>query len=437
MTPEEIRKQVSVFTLRLQNQIDVPLWSLAHEDIIYFTSIGEKFIWGHKGAIIHFLMRHGRKLRITDFLLFSIGLYKAIILWSRVRKKIFKITTGSNPKRIFSGFGAASEEFLHAEYTKQSNLPSLRIHTVTCDGISVLGCPKLSQIVIELYKHAFGHTRKLKNAIDEVALNINEFLTLSAMNIGDYAFFRLFWRICKEKGVKEVDSLSLNTSTIACVDEGLNTIYTEHGLMMISMIIPQVKQLNVLTTSEESYFKKNLKNIRIINVSRSIDMYRKKNNVIVILSPNILISERMVEIETLLKWAVKMQLEIIFRPTQTVTKSESDILNKKYPMAIIDDYNSPFDVRIRLLNPKIIFAWSSTGLATALDYGILPVNLHEPSGVFESGSLNADVNTIYSLAHHVLFWSRDIDVIQKMMDSEVDYCTQIENLKKYQDLSLM
>ena len=83
MTSDDIRKIISRFTLRLQNQAEVPLWALLQEDVIYAAAMNETAIWGPKGNIVFRLMRLGQKCHLTDILLFCIGFKK---MFSFLRK---------------------------------------------------------------------------------------------------------------------------------------------------------------------------------------------------------------------------------------------------------------------------------------------------------------------------------------------------------------
>ena len=250
MTSDDIRKIISRFTLRLQNQAEVPLWALLQEDVIYAAAMNETAIWGPKGNIVFRLMRLGQKCHLTDILLFCIGFKKMFSFWRKVKKQ--KVGNKKNcPKRVFVGFNAASEEFFYEQYTKQSTLPSARINIITGSGLCEIACPNLFQLILELVKLSYRHTKKLRNGIHEIASNLNEFLTISALNISDYAFYRVFWRMAKLHGVIEADFLAPNIAAIACVDEKINTVYTQHGLMILTVPVPKIDQINVITSFDE------------------------------------------------------------------------------------------------------------------------------------------------------------------------------------------
>lgn len=437
MKAENIRRKVSMLVAKLQKQTNVPLWALADENVIYALATNVKPLFGPRGKSVLFLMKLLRPFGMRDGLLFFVGLYKVFFIWFKVWYKTMGKKTPNIPRRIFAGFGAASEEWLYAEYAKKTDDSHLRINVVTYDGLCEVGCPSLFCVIVELFKLSNGHTRKLRNETQEIATNLNECLTIAASNIGVYAFYRNFWRMAKLRGVAEVEFLALGVYAFACVDEHIYTIYTQHGLMALSILIPSVNHFNVITRFDEFYLKKIFPCARIANIDKQHENVGQKTDTVMILSPNISIEKRILEMAPFIKWVREMKLQIIFRPTQAVTPVELSLLKKQYVTAIIDDYCKSLYQSIEKWRPMFVVAWSSTGLVTALNYGVLPINLHEPTEIYEQGSYNTDINTVYPVAKRVLFWPRDVLLIERAAQSKEEYDIQIENLKNYQDHSLV
>src|SRR3990167_126928 len=421
------RHNISHFTIKLQSQIKIPLWSIANEKMIYAAAVGETPEWGPRLRLLHRIMRIAYKIKISDFLIFSVGMYRTVSIWLVVKKKLFKSIKHMKYKRVFAGFGASSEDYLYDDYVKQSQDQSLRINWVTHEGLHELGCPSLMAILFVLVRNSFGYTTKLNYAIPEISCNAESFLTVCAFNIGSYAFYRSYWKMVKSYGVAEVTFLVVDIPCFASIDENLKTIYLQHGLMAFSILIPMLKTIEVLTVQEEDYLKRSLKNIKIVRKNKKAITDHSKNNILMILSLNVFQEERLSVCKPLLEWAVKNRFKIVVRPTKSVNEAELTILRNRLPNALLDDLTITLDKSFEKWRPKLVSAWTSTGLATALDYGILPIILYDPN-IKEIWN-----NMIYPMRYKVLFWPRDKPIIDSSIQSEKTYYSQLETLRSYQD----
>lgn len=427
----DIRKKISKFTRRLQLQKNLPLWSLANEQVIYSAAIGEKPKWGSNSNILFRIMGIAHKIYLSDFIIFFVGFSRVISIWWGIKKSTFKTKKLTTFKKVFAGFGASSEEYFYADYISQSKDPVLRINWITYDGMNELACPKLVSMFSTLIRNAFGYSSKLNKAISEVSSNAVDFLTVCALNIGAYAFYRSYWRIAKSCGVEEVAFLTPDILSFSCVDEGIKTIYFQHGLLGFSILFPKVDTIQVITEAEENYLKGLLNDAQIFRATRMIKNADNKHNVIMLLSVNVFQKERLLICEPLVHWAISKGLTIVVRPTQKVSEAEKVYIHKNVRNALFDDIKSTLDASLEKWRPKLVAAWSSTGLATALEHGCLPISLYDPD-------VN-DVwnNMIYPMKNRVLFWPRDKALIEMAMQSETSYNSQLMNLRSYHESCLV
>lgn len=422
------RKIISGLSLKLQSQTQIPLWSLANEKVIYSLALGEITIFGTKTHKLYQLMRIAYKLKTSDILIFLVGFFRAFSIWRRIKKIKISDSSIGVINSIFAGFGASSEEYLYANYLKESNVPSLRINWVTYDGMSEIGCPGLWSIILILFKNAFGYSAKLKNAINEISSNQQVFLTVCAANLGIYAFFRSYWQLAKSRGVHEISFLAMDMQAFAAIDENIQTIYLQHGLMKFSILIPQVHYINVLTGDEQKYLQKSLKNCNIRKeAKKTINDIKCKKDVLFIMSLNVAHTDRLKTCEPIVNWAKQMGMQIVVRPTSVVSQSELTNLLQRIPTVIVDDYETSLEDSLNRWRPKLVAAWSSTGLATALDHGCLPVSFFSP----DDHEIWDDM--IYPMRERVLFWSRDISVIENIIQSDSAYATYISKLQNYHE----
>ena len=124
-----------------------------------------------------------------------------------------------------------------------------------------------------------------------------------------------------------------------------------------------------------SYLRGLFPSNEVFFVPTKVEDSKQKANALMILSPNISMNERLVEMQSLVQWAIDNQLQVIIRPTIKVTDDECTTIREKYPMAIMDDVKVSLTNSFEHWQPKIVASWASTGLATALDYGFISLSL--------------------------------------------------------------
>ena len=123
----------------------------------------------------------------------------------------------------------------------------------------------------------------------------------------------------------------------------------------------------------------------------------------------------------------KKGLTLLLRPTSKLSDHDFNDLKNKFPDSIIDDPSSSLTDSLIKWRPKLVGAWTSTGLATALDYGCIPISLYDPK---------ADMviwNIIYPMRQRVLFWPRDEEILNKAIQSELSINSQIQALQAETD----
>lgn len=427
----DMRQRISSLALKLQSQTHLPLWALAQENLIYSVAVGVKPAWGPRARFVLRVMRLAHKIHAADIVLLCVGLYQSVFIWWTVKKATFRTRESKAFKRIFVGFGASSEEYLYTDYLSQSQVPSLRISEATHEGVRELGCPSLLSVIYVLARNAIGYSAKLKKATHEVSSNAVDFLVACSLNIGTYAFYRSYWRIAKSRGVDEVTFLVMSVPALACVDEGLRTVYLQHGLIPLSILIPKVNRIVTLTSDEECYLRASLKEVQILRTAKGGRDNSCKKNILLLLSPNVFIEERSIIFEPLVQWATRAGLQVVIRPTPNVTKDGLADLHRRFPNSLLDDLTIPLHVSLEAWVPKFVASWTSTGLAVALDYGCLPISLCDPL------VNDATWNMIYPMQNRVLFWPRDEALMEDAIKSDDLYYAQLMNLCSYQDQCLI
>lgn len=414
------KKKITLDTQKLQTQTTVPLWSIASEQVIYAVSHHAIPAWGKNSKRIYQLIFLSKKIKLTDFLLFIIGFIKAFSIWRNSKKKYS--LESKQFEKVFAGFGASSEEHFYAEFKQQFGNTLLYINWVNYTGMDQLGRPTLFHLIVILARNAFGHTAKFKKAISEIQEYETEFLTVCAKNIGLYSFFCAYWEHAKSHGITEVFFLVPDMPAFACARAKIKTIFVQHGLLPFGVLMPELHCIMVLTTAEEKYLKKLFPNIYIRKINHYIYVDENKNNTIIILSPDTFLDERVCTIESLIEWAKNKNIKVIIRPTNKITEYQLSILQNRFSDCVIDDIKVPIHICLETWQPKFIAAWTSTGLALALEYGFLPISFCDP--LYEYFQ-----RMIYPLNERVLFWPRDKVQIEQTIGSSDFYATQVSKLR--------
>jgi hypothetical protein len=430
-----MQKQISNFVLQLQSQKRLPLWALANEVVIYAAAINEKPTFGPRTRRLHRLMRIAYKLKMSDMLIFGVGLGRAFSTWRACKKKSMSDEDLGRYHRIFVGSSVSSEQYLHADYVKQSILPLLKLNNNTFEGVSAFGKPRLKDVFMMLVRQAIGFTAKLKSAESEINGNTIDFLTTCAANIGSYAFYRIYWRKVKAYNIEEVAFIALDVPVFACIDEGIKTVYLQHGLLARTVLIPRLDHMYTLTDDEESYFKEKFKGFKVTRVRKPGERLRQiKQDVIMLLSPDFMLEESVSIIKKLLKQTMCKSLKVVIRPRPRVTPEDLEVLLQAFPNTVMDDLSISLSASIEKWNPKVIAAnCITTGLATALDYACLPVCFFNPD--IESVWVKEIYphnwwNVIYPMRSRTLFWPRDDKLIAEAIVSQSAYEAQLEALRK-------
>ena len=423
----EIQKKIAALTTKLQKQTQLPLWALANEPLIYAVALNKKPAWGVKTNLVLKIMKIANTVNLADFIIFGIGLYQIITLYNQTNKQIQNPSYSvKNFTRVFAGFAASSEAYLFQNYQNTLKEPALKINWVTQEGILNLGRLKLSNMLVMLLKNIWGYSKKCKRSLPEIKSYQNEFLAVCALNSGSYTFYQFCWILAKSNKVKEIAFIAPSMAAFAAINQNLITRFLQHGLMAQSILIPKFDIIETLTYEESNYFKEIHPNIKLINTWENIKRIDSHQPVAIILSPNIFNLSFNESIEPMLEfaqWAKELGITIVLRPTIHVSEKELLNLAIQFPSAVLDNPSRPLHLSYEQWKPKLIFAGRSTGLATALQYGCLPVSYFNPK------INNKTWDIIYPMRDRALFWPRDNQLIQEAILSSTAYASQIKRLR--------
>lgn len=403
------REKTIQYTQKLQRQMDVPLWSIADESIIFSIAQNKTIQFGKKTQELYLLMKFFSNFRLSDFLIFLVGFLNLIKLNRNGKKYKINHSKFSQIKNIFVGFGANSEKILFEQVDRKLSEKPYYINWTTGEGIGNLGYKKFFQALLVLLKNSFGFSYKLKVSIPEISNHKTAFMTVCSKNIAVFSFSSVFWEIAKANGVNEVFFIMPEISTFSCVEKKLKSSITSHGLICASIVIPSINILTVLTEAEKIYFSRILKNTRVEKTVSIIQKHKTNSSVGMILSVNTFIHERINTIQPFVDFLRNANIKIIFRPTVQISHEEKYLLKNVFPDCQFDDINRSFSESMEILQPIFVAAWTSSCLAMAVENKFLAISFNQ--GV----STDLAWNMIYPLEEKVLFWPRDKDTLRDLL----------------------
>ncbi|MDP1574226.1 MAG: hypothetical protein Q8L78_04765 [Coxiellaceae bacterium] len=423
-----MRKKVSEFTLNLQRQRIVPLWALLNDDVIYSNAINEKFAWKNKSKKIHSAMRIAEYLKITDVLIFMVGLFKIALSLNKIKNKKLKNGDSSEIyKKIFVGHGANAEKFIFDEYKLKAKESILVINVITLEGFEKICVPRLFFLLKSLFKNAFGLSAKIGKLSFFLKHHKQDFLTVAALNIGEYVLFKHFFSAAKSKGIDEITFLALHVAAHSCIHEKIKMTYWSHGLIKLSIPMIKPDQVFVLTTEEKRHVEFLFDNKINCNLIKNYEYFvEKKENKVIFISPEdtLAYSDSVQKnIFLFFQWCRFESIEIILRPSPKITESNMLKLEQKFGNVKIDKLDQNFDARLKEIKPKYVVGFNSTGMFTAFSMGILPISFCDPDPNSKKW------NMIYPMNRQVLFWPKDQNIIKETMQAELDYHSVLSRLR--------
>lgn len=415
-----MREKISRLTLELENQKIAPLWSIANENVVFSAAINQRHQWKNKSKKLSFLMHWSSKLKISDLMVFLIGLYSVSNkYWIAIRQRSDKAHKNICYNRIFVGHGANAEKFIFQNLIDEYDDTVLKINVITLDNINKSGGFSFCRLLILLVKNSFGLSKKIKKLSDNLQLCLVDFLSVAALNIGEYVFFREFFRVAKKSGVGEVVFLALHVASHACFDEKIKIVYLSHGLIKLSILMVNPDAVLVLTEDERKYLRYRFnKNVICELMEKPKKVEGTLQNSVVIVSPEILNNfpkKTQENFYEFLMWADAINFTVIFRPSPRISQFECDQLKAKFSNASLDDTTIDFSDRLSVIKPKLIAGFNSTCFVTSLDFGVLPISFCDP--VHDASIFNM----IYPMGRRALFWPRDKSKIEAVLDSTTEY----------------
>jgi len=218
----------------------------------------------------------------------------------------------------------------------------------------------------------------------------------------------------------------------ASVLSDLKTIRTCHGLTekVHPYYYPAYNSIYVFSQDEKKHLKSRDINSKVYTYPFDILEYRKKTVVFFMANDTLHVNpdyfSDITELFLSCGYKMYMKLHPLNDAPEQLTKEYglsgynwSDVLNVSNIQCIKGIDGS--DV-IKKIKPSFVIGWGSTSLCEALNMGVIPIDILDPSVPAGFG--------IYSTYQKSLNWPDDRDTIYKLISKRIDYQGMLETLKQ-------
>ena len=309
-------------------------------------------------------------------------------------------------KRIFVGFYASAEPHIFKEYSDSA----IYINSASYENFNIISKPSLFYSIKLLLTFSFGYSKKLnKSSLNH---NANYFLTVCAVNIGLYCFFRSFWHQAKSSmSIEEIIFLAPEISSYAAVDERIHTKLIQHGIFELGILFPQFNEVKALCDYEASYLESIL-NTRNIYVSK-YTIIHQSNTALIVLQDSFTIDTNISIMASLINHFKECGWKIVIRTHRKINTNQLDYIYTMFPDVLMANDSQPFAQALQMYEPKVIVSWFSSCIIEAENYGITAISLCN-SDIIDK----LDQIILYPMKEKLLFWERDKHyIITKLIHS--------------------
>ena len=208
-------------------------------------------------------------------------------------------------------------------------------------------------------------------------------LLKSIKNIYFYVIYRNFFRYHKQVGLKRVYLIATPLILISALKkENLYCSVFMHGLTIKipKQYFPSIDKLFVISEDEKNYYS-GLIPANKIQLYKLKPIAKYKNNAVLLLRQNLNFSNdkedfmSIDDIQTLSSFLKEIKMDLYYKIHPKTDEKKLHQLKEKLK---INDANlikdrTPISNNIKIIQPKFIFGWFSSGLAESLSLNILPV----------------------------------------------------------------
>lgn len=404
-------------------------WAVADSALLQSISTGQPVQRGVAGTRLKMLMRRFAGVGLAYPLLFLVGAVELAKLLVRQRHESRSgQDTASGISRndawscYFVGFGAGAEESLFAHYCLEKGPSVARLDQTKVESMGRSHKVGVTGALAMLVRSLVSARVAIRSIPGELIPWKHDFLTFVGMRLAQYSFASAWFSQLKlnvAAGV-EVCFLAADTAAFAACNAGLTTRYLQHGLIRISLALPDFDLVDALTHDEAAYFRRRLPKAAIRLVRPPMSSLKPRRPPGVLVASGYADHYELGRISPLLQFIAERGIVIHVRPHPRGGRSFWEAGGLPFPV-IIEDSDVSFDAALERLRPALVVSWFSTALADALYRGIIPVTVC----ALDDSNVR---DMVYPLFRRSLHWPTDRAVLEEILADDASYQGAIERL---------
>lgn len=400
----------------------IPQWLIADESIL--NTYGGKTLKIETSQVSKFLFFCVILSLIIPVFLFCN--FRTIIYKTYIQKK----SSSGNFSDLLIGNYYETDEFYAKSILEESNINFSRMNQFNPQNYFDSNITFFSYQSI-IFESCMDLMDISKIAGSDLKLNI---LLKSIKNIFFYIIYRNFFRHQKQVGLKRVHLIATPFLLIAALKkEHLSCSVYMHGLTIKipKQYFPSIDKLFVLSEDEKNYYSTLMpKNNIQLHKLKTIAKY--KNNAVLLLRQTLNFSNEnedfmsINDIRALSSFLKGINIDLYYKVHPKTDENKHNQLKKT--LGINDAYllkdQTPISNNIKIIQPKFIIGWFSSGLAESLSLDILPV-IMDP--VIRSKKLKNFSN--FNFKNRCLNFKTDQTLLKNCSEDDNEYKKILNKLK--------
>lgn len=400
-------------------------WAFADENLLRSIPTGMPVKRGSRGRPLYGLVRAASSIGLHWPLLWLVGVVElGRLLLRQLNVPVQSTATLQSPFRIFTGFGAGSEESLFSRYCGEHPGPVLRLDQTRIESFAQWHRVDISGALSALASAIVTARQAMKLLPADLGRWHCDFLAFIGMRIADYAYMRAWFGWLKNSNganVEEVAFLAADTCAFAVADLELRPAYLQHGLIFY-YLLPGFVRVEALTFDEANYFRTVFPQTALVQAPHYPTLAIDELAELVLVASIYGEPDYMARINPFLQWASTANLNVCVRPHPREDRRFWQ--GRGFDSSLVmDDSDSDFVQALQRLKPRLVISWFSTALAEALNLGVVPVTVCRPDD-------RAVADMPYLIFQRCLHWPQDSAAIARLLYDNDYYAAVLASLRK-------
>jgi hypothetical protein len=389
-------------------------WAFADEALLRAIRWQERVIDGPRTAILRRIIGLADRVGLAAVVAGAIGLARVLLRlwlqdWHRDGSPALRLPP-DQALLVFAGCGARAEDHIYESFRRSTSLPILRV------GLDDLSRHRRAVRVrwkqaLEIFWTSYGAARRASATLPAGhSTRRLDVLTSIAKHIDGYVYARVWWRGLRQQyDLRGALFIVLDHSAFAAIEEGVPSVFQQHGLLSRNLLVPRFDEVRLLTWFEYRYFAAVMPELRRSQILSLLPPRESVATRVLIVSGKSPVEE-MARVTSLLNLLTVSGFAIHVRlfPGESQDRFWRGV--QAHHAIQFENSEEAFADQLASLDPAAVAAWGSTTLAEALYRGTLPISLSSPGNPFVA-------ETVYPIVDRSLSWPEEEGSIRAALAS--------------------